>query len=352
MIVETIQDSFDYRAYDNNKGTVNWTTAWTEIGEADGPLLGLVQIIDRSYNEQQCASGDCLRLGGQQAGRYGAVRAVDLSEASSAFLNFNWRRDQYQGYGANRPAKVQVSADGGENWDTLQLIEPGQFDYEQQNAWFDISAYASADTKIRFITGKTEWISGFIYFDNILIEYTEDDIPATRVTELVEANTLHNMGVVGTGVTVAVVDTGTWSHPGLTRATDGRPRILAQYDAITDQLVGDENNPVDTDSNGHGTHVTSMILNSQRSTTGEYNGAAAGANFVSVRAFDRDGAGSYMDVIRGIDWVIANKNSYNIRILNLSFSAPPQSYYWEDPLNQGCDEGVAGWHCGCHCSWQ
>ena len=28
------------------------------------------------------------------------------------------------------------------------------------------------------------------------------------------------------------------------------------------------------------------------------------------------------------------KDAYDIRVLNLSFSATPQSYYWEDPLNQ------------------
>ena len=53
-----------------------------------------------------------------------------------------------------------------------------------------------------------------------------------------------------------------------------------------------------------------------------------------IKAFDADGRGSYLDVIRGIDWVVANRDRYGIRVLNLSFSARPVSYYWDDPLNQ------------------
>ena len=39
-------------------------------------------------------------------------------------------------------------------------------------------------------------------------------------------------------------------------------------------------------------------------------------------------------MIRGIDWVITNKNPYNIRVLNLSLGAPARSRYWDDPLNK------------------
>ena len=76
---------------------------------------------------------------------------------------------------------------------------------------------------------------------------------------------------------------------------------------------------------------------------GLYNGVAPDASLVVVKAFDRDGAGSYMDVIRGIDWVVPNKDAYDIRVLNLSFSAPPQSYYWDDPLNQAV---MRAWEAG------
>jgi hypothetical protein len=38
---------------------------------------------------------------------------------------------------------------------------------------------------------------------------------------------------------------------------------------------------------------------------------------------------SYADVIRGIDWVVNNSFALDVRVLNLSLSASPQSHYWE-----------------------
>ena len=80
-----------------------------------------------------------------------------------------------------------------------------------------------------------------------------------------------------------------------------------------------------------------------RDESGMYNGIAPDATLVPVKAFDEQGRGSYADVIRAIDWVVQNKDAYNIRILNMSFSAPPQSYYWEDPINQAV---MQAWQAG------
>ena len=67
------------------------------------------------------------------------------------------------------------------------------------------------------------------------------------------------------------------------------------------------------------------------------------AKLVSVRAFGEDGSGSYLSVIKALDWVVANRDQYRIRVLNLSFSATPQSHYWDDPLNQAV---MAAWQAG------
>ena len=80
--------------------------------------------------------------------------------------------------------------------------------------------------------------------------------------------------------------------------------------------------------------MTSIIGSPGLSATGKVYGIAPNANLVGVKAFDQNGRASYADVIRGIDWIVANKSTYKIRIINMSFSSPPQSYYWEDPLNQ------------------
>ena len=58
------------------------------------------------------------------------------------------------------------------------------------------------------------------------------------------------------------------------------------------------------------------------------------ARIVAAKAFDATGQGTYSDVIEAIDWIVSVKDEYNIRVLNLSISAPVRSHYWEDPLNQ------------------
>jgi len=40
-------------------------------------------------------------------------------------------------------------------------------------------------------------------------------------------------------------------------------------------------------------------------------------------------------VIAGLNWIVANRQKYNIRVLNLSFGAPPQSFYWLRPAQSG-----------------
>ena len=56
---------------------------------------------------------------------------------------------------------------------------------------------------------------------------------------------------------------------------------------------------------------------------------------ISAKAFDANGVGSYADVIRALDRAVEYKDQFNIRVLNLSFSAVPQSHYWDDPLEPG-----------------
>ena len=79
---------------------------------------------------------------------------------------------------------------------------------------------------------------------------------------------------------------------------------------------------------------------SSRRKHGEFNGIAPNADLVVLRAFDEEGKSTYANVIRALDWALSHRDTYNIRVLNLSFSASPQSYYWDDPLNQAV---MAAW---------
>ncbi|MGA2189853.1 MAG: S8 family peptidase [Steroidobacteraceae bacterium] len=149
------------------------------------------------------------------------------------------------------------------------------------------------------------------------------------------ASTLQAAGTTGKGVTIAVVDTGLWmAAPTQNLAS----RVLASLDVTVTPSV-----PVTGDPYGHGTHITSIAAGGAENIAGGYFGIAPNANLVIVRAFDGTGEGTYANVIAGLDWIVANKAKYNIRVLNLSFGATPESWYWNDAVDQAV---MAAWQAG------
>ncbi len=146
--------------------------------------------------------------------------------------------------------------------------------------------------------------------------------------DLVEAPQAHAAGVDGRGVTVAVLDTGFTKVAGLDRTNANNNRVLAEFDAIQNEEGWVE------DGYGHGSHVTGIIMDSTKAADGSRAGIAPNARLVAVKAFGDDGSATYLDVLTGMNWLLENREKYDIRVLNLSFSATPSSHYWEDPVNQ------------------
>lgn len=166
------------------------------------------------------------------------------------------------------------------------------------------------------------------------------EAPDTFYPTWVGAPRLHAMGLDGSGVGIAFVDTGLWSRVfNEMDVQDGVDTVGVAAPAVG---VPFSKKQVD-DHNGHGTHITSVAAGRQWSESGAYESVAPGASVYVVRAFDENGVGTYLDVIEGIQWVVDRSAELGIRVLNLSFSAEPQSYYWDDPLNQAV---MAAWEAG------
>jgi serine protease AprX len=87
------------------------------------------------------------------------------------------------------------------------------------------------------------------------------------------------------------------------------------------------------DAGGHGTHVAG---NGQR-PAGEYVGIAPGANVIDVRVLDRNGNGRISSVVHGIEWVLAHRARYNVRLINLSLDMPARLQYQLDPLSAAAE---------------
>ena len=56
--------------------------------------------------------------------------------------------------------------------------------------------------------------------------------------------------------------------------------------------------------------------------TDAHRGVAPGAHIISLKVLDADGGGYAGDVVEAIDWAIANRERYRIRVINLSLGGP------------------------------
>nr|MBV6630239.1 S8 family peptidase [Oceanococcus sp. HetDA_MAG_MS8] len=156
----------------------------------------------------------------------------------------------------------------------------------------------------------------------------EQEWQPAAVVPWVRASAVHNMGIDGAGIGVAFIDTGVWGR------VANLPRVFGEVSSVGEDIPpqGAELQSGSQDRHGHASHLISHVVGADRRE--HQAGVAPGAHIYSVRAFDDDGLGRYIDVLEGIDWVIRNANELNIRVLNLSFGAPVQSHYWDDPINQ------------------
>lgn len=148
-------------------------------------------------------------------------------------------------------------------------------------------------------------------------------LPVSTVSTLaVQAPDAWALGYTGRGVGVAVLDSGVAPHPDLVVPTN---RIVASVDLVGGSVGAG-------DLGGHGTHVAGTIAGNGSSSLGALQGIAPEANIISVKVTNDTGSATYSSVIAGVQWVVHNKRTYNIRVMNISLGSPVTRSYKDDPL--------------------
>jgi hypothetical protein len=93
----------------------------------------------------------------------GAWRAINLTGATIAELRVDTRRD-----GGNWT--LQVSGNGGSSWQTLKSVGGGT-DSKQVRDVFNVSAYATANMRVRFTSSQLLGLgTKDVYVDNVEVE--------------------------------------------------------------------------------------------------------------------------------------------------------------------------------------
>ena len=160
------------------------------------------------------------------------------------------------------------------------------------------------------------------------------------VTATVNAPYAWQNALDGTGVGVAVIDSGVTPKDDLMAANGRRSRMV-----YSESFIGV---PDTTDGYGHGTHVAGIVGGNGADSSGvgfkrTYRGLAPNVNIINLRALDQNGAGQEAFVIAAIDRAIQLQSTYNIRVINLSLGHRVYESYTQDPL---CQAVEAAWKSG------
>jgi serine protease AprX len=168
---------------------------------------------------------------------------------------------------------------------------------------------------------------------------TQGSLDITTAT--VNATAAWSLGYNGTGVGVAVIDSGIYAqHDDLQTANGAGSRVVYSQSFVTGLNASDQY--------GHGTHVAGIVGSNGADSTGPgftrtLQGVAPNVNLINLRVLDANGAGTDASVIAAIDQAITLKSTYNIRVINLSLGRPVWESYTLDPL---CQAAEAAWKAG------
>jgi serine protease AprX len=160
--------------------------------------------------------------------------------------------------------------------------------------------------------------------------------PPDVYQQVTGASQLKAAGDTGKNVTVALIDTG------VTSMTDTSGRLVS---VAQDPLGLTHANCVNfagdgtcTDEYGHGTFLAGLIAGSGAASGGQYAGVAPGAKILSVKVAGADGSADVSTIIAALQWVIAFKNTYNIKVLNLSLGTDGTQSYQLSPLDYAVEK--------------
>src|ERR1044072_6442640 len=145
-----------------------------------------------------------------------------------------------------------------------------------------------------------------------------------------------NSEFTGKGVTVAFLDSGFYPHHDLVNPVN---RVIAYQD-----LTGERRSWLSTDSveswQWQGTQTAVVAAGNGQLSNGVYRGLAHESELVLVKVSKR-GRITEENIAEGIEWVIANRERYNIRVLNISLGGDEDVPCSRSIVDQAAEEAIS-----------
>src|ERR1043165_8998402 len=139
----------------------------------------------------------------------------------------------------------------------------------------------------------------------------------------------------GRGVTIAFLDSGFYAHKDLTEPAN---RILAYHNIFAD---ADDLSSLQTSdvASWHGMMTSVVAAGNGYLSDGFYRSIAPAANVVLVK-IGKTGRISENSIETGLRWVFANKEKYDIRVVNISAGGDFEQSYLHNSLCQLIEQMV------------
>lgn len=162
---ETYLDQFETASYSNSNGSTLWSSSWVEGGTESGnsPTTGQIRIT----------GGELIFDGSSDTSTFSLSRAADLSGTNSTILSFTYR----EGGNLEVADTMVVSVYDGSTWHTVLSLSNdfgGPLTFSQ-----DISAWANANTQIRFQATGFAGNNELFAVDNVQFAFTTPRSTAT-----------------------------------------------------------------------------------------------------------------------------------------------------------------------------
>ncbi len=233
--------------------------------------------------------------------------AFGTAQAESSNPNASVKKEYLIGFAKGNKASAQtsqnlVTAAGGEVQHTFQYMDVVEVSLPEKAA-----EALKKNPNIAFVE------------ENVEVMATAQTVPWG--IPHIKADKAHAAGVTGSGVKVAILDTGIDANHADLNVRGGASFVAGEPNALQD-------------GNGHGTHVAGTVAALNNSTG--VLGVAYNADLYAVKVLSASGSGTLSGIAQGIEWSIAN----GMDVINMSLGGSSGSTALQQACNNAYNRGI------------
>ncbi|HVN61101.1 MAG TPA: S8 family serine peptidase [Gaiellaceae bacterium] len=225
----------------------------------------------------------------------------------------------------NQRLHVIIQASGGANAAASAFAANGQSDGGTVSKRLAVIDGVAADLKAKWILRLAK-VPGLVVTVDAPVEATGNKLTNSQLWPYAAGDAKlwgSKYQPAPDAPTIAIVDSGLDAGK---KDFDGRAYPQVNLSSTTPDAQGD--------GDGHGTFVAGIAAGGNDG----YAGASPGSHVLPIRVMDDNGVARTSDVIAAAQWILANKDAYNIKVANFSLHSATATHFYYDPLDRAIEK--------------